>query len=121
LVQPIYFHKELQRDMWEFVLKGNIGKELIKDFPWKKNWPNFNKNIEFARFLWWVPVHSEEYRRILLLFSLSCVVCSQIWLNNFLDWSPLWLNSFPDWSPLWLLHHKMLTKKTLVLCIDEYI
>jgi hypothetical protein len=22
--------------MWEFVLKGNIGKEAIKDFPWKK-------------------------------------------------------------------------------------
>lgn len=24
------------RDMWEFVLKGNIGKEPIKDFPCKK-------------------------------------------------------------------------------------
>jgi hypothetical protein len=25
-----------QWDMWEFVLKGNIGKEPIKDFPWNK-------------------------------------------------------------------------------------
>jgi hypothetical protein len=39
LVQPILISTKNcpgHMDMWEFVLKGNIGKEAIKDFPWKK-------------------------------------------------------------------------------------
>ncbi len=39
LVQPILISTKNwpeQWDMWEFVLKGNIGKEPIKDFPWNK-------------------------------------------------------------------------------------
>jgi hypothetical protein len=31
------------------------------------------------------PVGSQDYRRILLFFLLSCLVCSQIWLNCFLN------------------------------------
>jgi hypothetical protein len=46
LVQPILISTKNcpgQRDMWEFVLKGNIGKEPIKD-------QISTKKIQFARF-----------------------------------------------------------------------
>jgi hypothetical protein len=55
LVQPILISTKNcpgQRDMWEFVLKGNIGKEQIKDFPWKIMDQISTKKIQFARFLW---------------------------------------------------------------------
>jgi hypothetical protein len=54
LVQPILISRRNwpgQRDMWEFVLKGNIGKEQIKDFPWKLMDQISTKKIQFARFL----------------------------------------------------------------------
>jgi hypothetical protein len=58
-------------------------------FMGKVNGPNsldFEiENLEIARVLRWLPKGSQEYRRILCFFLPSYLLCSQIWLNYFLD------------------------------------
>jgi hypothetical protein len=62
--------------------------ELYKDFPWKKmaQIRQFSKKkIQIAKFLWEVLEGSWEYRKIMFVFLLSYLVCSQIWLNHLMD------------------------------------
>jgi hypothetical protein len=50
------------------------------------NSPDFKrKKIQIARFGRQVPVGSQEYRKILVFFLISYLVCSQIWLNHLMD------------------------------------
>jgi hypothetical protein len=59
-----------------------------KDFPWKK-WPKFarfwKKILAIARFLLFVPVGSQKYKKILIFSYFHINTCDQIWLNHFQD------------------------------------
>jgi hypothetical protein len=63
-------------------------KFQFKPMQMRKKGPNLSdfKKIKskFPEFLWWVPVGSQEYRRIFFPL-LPYLVCSQIWLNYFLN------------------------------------
>jgi hypothetical protein len=74
-----------------------------KDFSWKK-WPKFVKFqkmfFEIARFLWYVRVNNQQYKKILFFFYFYIYYVAKFgWII------------FPRWSPIWLHHQIILLKK----------